>query len=165
MTTCTILKFSEAQIITTYESHSPLSLPPSPSLSPLPILSDYILVAVWVLLLIAGLTIQTTVIQLRRRKHKRRQLVLSRNMRKKYNSFPHPSLLKKLLQYRKRKCPEGEPLLTPNHSHSPTHSQWSPVHSTKLPSNGRWSPGNSPVYPSNYGTTGATVNEPAYRRF
>ena len=125
----------------------------------LSLIPDYMLMALWIVLLVVGVTIQTTVVQIRRTKHNRRQQKATndRQSRKKlkFSSFPRPSLLRKLLRYSNRNCSaEGEPLLTPSHlSH---HGPWSSH------SNGVSSPSDSGRYPSNYGAMGATtVNDPA----
>jgi hypothetical protein len=123
--------------------------------------TDYILMALWIVLLVVGVTIQTTVVQIRRTKHNRRQQKATndrqsrKKLKLKFSSFPRPSLLRKLLRYSNRNCSaEGEPLLTPSHlSH---HGPWSSH------SNGVSSPSDSGRYPSNYGAMGATtVNDPA----
>ena len=124
---------------------------------PLSLIPDYILMALWIVLLVVGVTVQTTVVQIRRTKHNRRQQTAANNRRSrmKFSSFPRPSLLRKLLRYSNRNCSaEAEPLLTPGHLSR--HGPWSSH------SNGESSPSDSGRYPSNYGAMGATtVNDPA----
>ena len=108
------------------------------------------------LLLVVGVVIQTTVVQIQRTKHNRRQrLIANKTKRLKFNSFPYPSLFKRIINRRKMKCLEGEPLLTPGRLSPSGDRQWSPVHSTRLPSDGRWSPSSSGSH-RNYGATGIT---------